>query len=339
MKFLFIDAEAIKIIVAQNKLQSFEYNEAKTLVSFLRNGIIDVDYFMGLNFKKSDEGYFIYASKPSLKSGIVFDLSTFKGFSERREDEIITIFQKVLKFATKLWSNMALSQCEKMTSQNGHSIGILFPLPFSASKESYRIIVEKNPLGKREEKRDNNYLLVFYDCIGEKKNIDPNYTLYRKVIDASTTVCVHNAIEIKNSKIDAIDFHDTAFDRNTLSSMHLGFESWQYHLTETQKRFVYKDLINKPERLEGAAGTGKTISMILRAINLIKSNVEAKNDLTLLFITHSLSSKNQIKSILETNYPDIVNCYDRSHSPVSINVETLHEWCINNLNLFHITNF
>lgn len=332
MKYLFIEIEAVKIIVSHNKLQSVEFEEAKSIVNFLQTGNFDKDYYLGLFFKKTEEGFFIQSVTPDHKKAIVFDFTTFKSFSEKKEDDIITVFQKVLKFGIKAWNNMSLGPNELYATQKDHALGIVFPFPWT-SKDSYRIILERNPLGKRAEKRDHNYLLVVADATQEIQ-LQPNYTLFRKIIDEAAKVCIPGVSKSDSGQafaLKAIDLHETDGTKNNLNIY--GLSDWNYHLTTTQKNFVFKALTDRPERIEGAAGTGKTISMILRCINLLESKLTSQENFNILFITHSISSKNLIKDLLENNYPGVGKYYDRNYSPVSINVETLHEWCINNLNL------
>jgi superfamily I DNA/RNA helicase len=50
-----------------------------------------------------------------------------------------------------------------------------------------------------------------------------------------------------------------------------------------------------------------------------------------LFVTHSISTKNQILSIFEANFPEISNFFDRTHSSISIEITTLQELALDHL--------
>ncbi|MCV5597894.1 DNA helicase UvrD, partial [Escherichia coli] len=49
------------------------------------------------------------------------------------------------------------------------------------------------------------------------------------------------------------------------SNPHMGLDNWIKKLTESQKKFVFSNSFG-PDILKGAAGSGKTLSLILRCV-------------------------------------------------------------------------
>src|SRR5690606_28317734 len=99
----------------------------------------------------------------------------------------------------------------------------------------------------------------------------------------------------------------------------IGFDQWQHYLTNSQKRFIFKD-VNGPERLEGSAGTGKTLSLILRCIHVVQTKKSEATDFHAVFITHSIATKNQIESIFRSNLPNFDDYRDKKYNNVSVTI-------------------
>lgn len=329
MDYLYIDYKAINSIASNRKLQSFEFEDCVTLTNFLRGEIAECNIFE-LNLRKIDNGGYIFFDKPNINKGLIFDFNHFDGFKvgSFRVDQIITIFQKILKFSIRYWMKLPFTHCEKSISAQ---LGLVFPFPFTAGK-TYKVSIDKTPDSKRVMQRGGNYLLVFNDGL-KNDSIDPTYTNFRKAVEK-----IKNFKDFKRKK-ETIEEPDLSslkvtdlgkHDNLTFIDSNIGFENWQHYLTKAQKIFVNKG-ISGPERLQGAAGTGKTLTMILRCINLLKQKIEEEKDYHLLFVTHSIATKKQIENIFRANYKDIDKHLDKSHSRVSVTIITLQEWCINYL--------
>lgn len=326
MNYIYISYDAIVEITSTHKLQSADFNESAMLCQAIRGEVDDWTYGL-LNFKLTDKGAFFFSREKQIKKGIVFDLTTFKGFDGAKDDAVLTIFQKVLKFALRYFAMLPATSCEKHIGDKA----IVFPFPFSATVNSYRILIDKKPEVRRLEKRDKQFLFVYSAGFSENISIDPNYQNLTKAIEEGAEVCkVNNSSNIDVNTPEILSLSTTNLDKCQDLSINenIGFDNWTHYLTNVQKEFVIKPIVG-PERLEGAAGTGKTLVMILRCINLLRISSQKNEILHIIFITHSSSTKNQIQEIFNSNCLEYEIYMDRVHSNTSIVFTTLQEWCIN----------
>ena len=70
------------------------------------------------------------------------------------------------------------------------------------------------------------------------------------------------------------------------ASLGLGYDQWLKQLSDEQRRFVDYPL-GGPLKLRGAAGTGKTIAMVVKALKTLYSAYEGGGGQRILFLTHS----------------------------------------------------
>ena len=323
MKYLFVEKNAVEQIATTRALQSSEFEQSREVSSFLRE--FDSKVVDGVAFQVKKDGAFIYSLKKcDINNAVIFDLEKFADFNSLSTEDTITIFQKILKYSIKHWANLPLSPCERSLSDGKHCI--IYPLPYT-NTNAYRVLVNNIPDNNFTDRRNLNYIYVAGSGTGHISTDYPILNLKRIREDAQDICVAQPKQEPLNRVITS--FEVNALDDlkcNTISPA-MGFEKWMHHLTINQKRFVKKG-INGSERLEGAAGTGKTLTMILRAINVLRDEQQAGNECHMVFITHSIATKNQIMDIFIANYPEVVNMFDRNHSYVSIEITTLQEWCI-----------
>lgn len=327
MTYLYISYDAILEIAATHRLQNSDFDEAHELCEVLR-GNIDKWNLGFLHFIKDSRGGYFFTKKPNFKKGIIFDYSTFDGFNSPKEENLITIFQKVLKFAIRYFENLPPSSCEKHIA--GENISVVFPFPFIATKESYRVLIDKSPEDKRLKRRDMRFLLIYASGYKEIESRNPNFQNFNKAIEEATKVFVQippPTISNIDSEIDSLKLTTLSDDIELSINSNIGFENWKQYLTNTQKNFIMK-AVTGPERLEGAAGTGKTLSLILRSIFLLQLNEQQAQSCHIIFVTHSLATKKQIIEIFKSNLNEIEKYFDKSHSSTSITITTLQEWCI-----------
>lgn len=324
MKYIYIEEEAVKYLISNREYQSIEYNNAKILVSFLKHGGNNTLGSLDL-IKNKEIGYIFNYIKFEHKRAIIFDLTFFTGFKTKGEDQIITIFQKILRFAIKHWESLPTSSSEKYL-ENNHAV--VFPFPLTGG-DSYRVLLNLSPSAKFTETRDLNYIAVSGDGIQMLEDSDINIPFKRIKVEC-LEVCKEKKNTIATStSIKSLSVHSTEEIERVITPM-LGYEGWLRQLTQNQRKFVEQE-INGPERLEGAAGTGKTLSLILRAIYNIKTKIDCSSNFNMIFIAHSIATKKQIENIFLSNYPEISEFYDRHYTKVSIEITTLQEWCANSL--------
>jgi len=80
------------------------------------------------------------------------------------------------------------------------------------------------------------------------------------------------------------------------------FDEWMPLLSADQRKFVERD-VTGPMRVRGAAGTGKTLAMVMKAIKLAK---DAGNDpARILFLTHSWAIAGHVDEMIRSIGRDI----------------------------------
>lgn len=319
MNHFYITIEAIEIFVSTRQFQSSEYIEGWVLSQILRGENMPFNYG-DLHSSVIGNTRVFYNNKPTFFNGLFFDCDQFDGF-EKEDDssKIITIFQKVLKYSMRYYKNLPPAPCE-INLLGTHNTAI-FPFPLSERGNATRILVDRN--SSKYKDKDKNILTVFYSGQTQTKeevrfdNLYHFFDLYKNFRDnrvkneETSSIAVFQSYEL--GKIDL-----------KLDSL-MGLENWNHFLTKSQLGFINRP-IGGAERLEGAAGTGKTLSMVLRCLTqLLQSGFKKK----FVFITHSIASRNSIIDIFKCNYPDISN-YICKESDIAgaLLVTTIQEWCI-----------
>ncbi|WAH51799.1 ATP-binding domain-containing protein [Pseudescherichia vulneris] len=324
MSFIAIESNAVRKIVAERMLQSADYDKGQILADLLKDGKI-VDFSLDIKAISTNSGIYILSKSPNKKNMLIFDTATFEGF-KRNSNEIITILQKSCRLAIKLWDKIGHSPCEKIIG--GSSLIALLPLSFTTGK-SYKVILDKSPDKERQEKRNESSFLIFQDGY-ETTNSDPKLANFRKAkegIHDIDTLCLFKTPEKEEEVISSyLNINET--DNTTIhSNPHMGLDYWAKNLTESQKRFVYSESYG-PDILKGAAGTGKTLSLILRCVVQLNNAYKKANELRAIFITHSIATKTNIENLIASNGG---SQFIDSKGQQSVEVTTLQEWCIKNL--------
>lgn len=322
MAYIFLTLDAIQAFASTRQFQSSEYDESQTLCSVLTGRISQWSY-RELFFKKTSKGGYFYTSKPQLNKGIIFDFDTFDGFQNRSEDECIIIFQKVLKYAIRYFEGLPLVSCERLVPDTNTTL--VYPFPFAATKDVYKVLIERN-LGKFDRK-GKQYLVVFGIAKDESYK-KAQATNLNKAVSELQDVC-HSTFITTNTNVTPIETISITELANLDLSIDsaIGIEKWKYFLTKKQKEFINSN-INGAERLEGAAGTGKTLTMILRCINTLKMKDRQNEEFHIAFITHTITTKEQILNIFRANCIGIDRYLNKDHSNISLSIITLQEWCI-----------
>ncbi|MGN8159957.1 UvrD-helicase domain-containing protein [Salinisphaera sp. SWV1] len=333
--FIYFDDYAASQIVENRFFQSTEYELGKAFALYLTQCSDTTPLIKKTEIVEHNGGlYFLKAEGPAENTGIVFDLNQCALQNNRKISDFLLIVQKLLRFSIKYWRKLNLSSSETIISSTNKAV--IFPYPIT-TQSSFRITVDRAPDAKRLAKRGGNFLLVYsagYDDKGAAA-ADPALNIFRKAIDS-----LPKAKDIaKNRQTnDALQEHSSTAlqvfelgkqDRPTIHNS-FGFENWLRILTGDQKEFV-KTESNGPERIEGPAGTGKTLCMALKAINNLQSAKKNNKEFHVLFVAHSSATKNNIKEVFENNGGAEFLGLSRNDAPVTLQIETLQEWCIDHL--------
>ena len=303
MKHYTVELSAIDEIIAERSLQSIEFAHGASLASFLRGESDDPKLPQSLMTVASDDGLIIITRRKSEKSKyLVIDLEQSKMFSDLGAQESLFVFQKTLRFAKKIWHGLSLTYSERLIA--GSTKAVLFPFEFRP--DPYRVAMEREPLVERLSKRGHkgDFFLLFKAGFGSgDPKASPSYTVFRKVYESLPQVVdkARNAPALSQDTQTGIDqlrvAHLDSLGDAASPTMFRRFEDWLPLLTENQQRFVTAPITGS-YRIEGPAGTGKTLSLILKALQALRDAKLHDLDLHVAFVTHSDATKN---AVLETH--------------------------------------
>lgn len=101
------------------------------------------------------------------------------------------------------------------------------------------------------------------------------------------------------------------------------FDDWyQSHLTNDQRSFVDFQM-NQSARLKGAAGTGKTLALVIKFLKEIYEKQERGEDVKAAFLAHSFSTVELIRRFI--SFIDKKGLMFADHEGVSLTITTLHD--------------
>lgn len=322
--YLAIDINAAKLLVQTRDYQSVEYKKGEELAAALKNrGELDHENFWSI---ESDNGGVVLRTSSFDKSKtLIFDLEEFSGFNEFAAKETLVLFQKSCRLAIKIWEGMPLSSSMERPLDSRYVI----LLPFSFRTGYYKVALDKNPDQRRQEKRNSHHLMIFRSG-NQQFELACSSSNFRKAVDFYKRMSSEEIPASKKGDCGRVieGFRLDKKPDNELGGF-VGFSGVEGHLTDAQKNFIYSTTLG-PSVLEGAAGTGKTLSIILRCLNILARAEGSGEEKKVLFITHSSETKQNIEEILRSNGGGRYLDDDQGWGVVKqlVIVSTLQEWCI-----------
>lgn len=336
MKFLSVELGAIDELVSNRFLQSTDFPQGQILAAMLKGQLPTAELSSRLIVTRLADGLFV--TLPSLSTRtrcLVVDVEASKIFDEFSDADCLFMFQKLIRFAKKAWQGLAFNFSERYIS--GSTKALLFP--FRGFKPApFRLALERDPWGDRLEKRGDkgNFLLVYkagYDGAEAAKE-QPELTNFRKAYESIPELkqALRADISQQGSIFGAPQQRVTELlaDPRGGGSMYRSFEDWMPLLTKQQRDFV-ESPIEGASRIEGAAGTGKTLALMLRAIFALRKAQEAKEQFHAVFVTHSDATKRTIAEVLSVIDYQNFSSMSRDISSVSLKICTLSELCASEL--------
>ena len=320
--YILFTYDALLEFASGRTFQSAEFSQSEQLCNILmQNDKVWSHPTICVEFVAKN-GVIFYTKNIDKKRGLLFDFDTFKGFHNRSEEMVITIFQKIIKYAIHYFDDQPLAPCEHNISATR---AIVYPFPFTATKDVEKVFLDKN--STKQNRNEQNYLVAFY------LGIDPcpfQTASLNKAVEALRGITIQvseqRSVQVESLKVYQMDNPDLSINSA------LRFEQWLPYLTKTQREFIERP-IQGAERLEGPAGSGKTLSLILRCIFLMEEHNKTKSSYKIIFVTHSIATKDRITDLLIAMYPNVKDHIETadSHPEVSILITTLQEWSKNNL--------
>ncbi len=337
MKFLLFEEGAVDELVSNRSFQTLDFELGQAFLGLVTGTVKTaklppelrcVELSGGLAFVK--EGF----SKRT--HYLVIDIEQSRLFEHLSDAKGLFVLQKLLRFSKKMWQGLSCNFSEKVISQSTKAV--LFP--FSYEPRPYRVVIERMPMKERLEKRDlgGRFLLAYKT--GREQG-DPHHevaeeTNFRKVIDNinllfEKTRSIEKEDQEENGKADQIRVSriegQGGFDK---SSIYRSYDDWQNLLTLTQKKFI-ESQIDCAQRIEGAAGTGKTLCLMLKAIKSLRQAETQGSTCHIVFLTHSEATKRAVGEFLSVIDERGYSSRDRQLEAVSLKVCTLSELCAEQL--------
>ncbi|MEL7657819.1 MAG: hypothetical protein AAGU75_18145, partial [Bacillota bacterium] len=273
MKFLLFDKSAIATYVSGSTLQSIEYAQGTRLAQHLR-GELSSEIFEGTVIEYIDDGVIFLGKSTGEKSDsnetvghpiFCFDLTQCEVLSEDNPSTLLTIFQKAFRTALKIWNKQPFSFSERIHG----SKSIIFPFSIPDAR---RLVIERSINVLQMEKRGINYPLLAYKYNAEEPSTIED-AVKTSVLKAAGKIYASKYYELQRKLSEkmlspAIVDHKSALHCFNASAP-VGrddFIFWSYEqqyreLTKVQREVVDSDDLTTPLRVDGAAGTGKTISL------------------------------------------------------------------------------
>lgn len=326
MKYLLFDYAAISIYVQTSNLQSYEFNEGKKFIKHIC-GEGQSECFVNTVIYYTEDGIIFSGCDIKDKRLFCIDVTKCNILSEKETPaDLLTIIQKVLRTSIKIWNKQPFSSSERVNNTKS----IVFPF---ASFDRRRVVIERSNNIDRLNKRGIQQPLLAYKYSSDEPtkedevqtdvlrmagetycSVFPNFNSYLTSKNASDHRISKAIEQIESEKIyERDDFIYWDYDK-------------QYSaLTASQKKVVdYKNL-NSPLRIEGAAGTGKTISLLMRAYRILKEYKNKSESIKIIFFTHSTSTCLRNRELF--SFWDFDSYFQNDSSEQSIRFTTLLDFC------------
>lgn len=331
-KFLLIDAEAAEEIVSTRTLQSDEFEQGQLLAANISGTWVPRQLSPRTFLIIGDSGAFILNDNSAHKDFLVVDLESADLFRYCSARDVIVRFQKLLRFCRRRWTKVSPAHNEKLLLNSTKAV--VFPYPIT-TQTSIRISVELAPDHRRRERRATGMELLAYRIgtdEGGGPQEEPSTTNFRKAISELPAAIK----KLNERKQTTGTLPDLAVASLAVTRLHPGvirgaiegcnFDEWQEYLTETQRTFLNQPLTS-PHRIEGAAGTGKTLSLVLKCIGELRRARLAGAEHRALFVAHSESTRRSIQSMFDPELHDSGLLPPSEFSLQTLKVTTLHELC------------
>lgn len=336
MKFLVFDQSAILEYVSIGSLQSIEYMQGNRLIQHIR-GELNSEIFENTVIEYTKDGIVFFGKKTensidaTEKRGykiFCIDLTTCDLLAEPNPGVILTVLQKSFRTVLKIWNRQPFTSSERIHGTKS----IVFPFVFPDRR---RIVIERSNV-LRIEKRGIDFPLLAYKYNAE----DPPHgeeVADTRILKLAGETYVSKFPELQRKLRESLgssqsvqNTHALELVRTTKTVERDDFIYWSYdlqykNLTKTQKYVVDYPELTSPLRIDGAAGTGKTMSLIMRAYNILSTHKKNGKPFKIVFFAHSRSTSQRNEEMFKL-YPD-GGVFLQQDFPQNIQFITLLEYC------------
>jgi superfamily I DNA/RNA helicase len=330
IRFIAVEKPAAQEIISNRTFQSTEFEAGQALAQLLLSPQLRPLLGPHLDVQVHGDGLFMLSTIEMSKDYVLFDMETADLFTGHRTPaEVLLFLQKVLRFAVKHWSGLPASSTERFIPNS--SKVIIFPFPFSL-KMYFRISIELTPDAERQARRpsDGRCILVYKSgtAEGEGAREKVSTTNFRRFLEARRDLPRRSTVQGDDQPTKISSLLVTSLQHPIKQQVFPtgGFDKWLTMLTGKQKEFVLSAL-TAPHRIEGPAGTGKTLSLVLKAIATLRQAENVKVEHRALFITHSEATRRTVEQLFTANDPSNFIELKPLSSSQTLKLSTLHQLC------------
>jgi hypothetical protein len=215
-----------------------------------------------------------------------------QGFFDRvSKDERRVLFDRCLRIALRGNDDRIALNPAWMPFRKGNRVSL-----FAHSWSTLRVIAETN-----FENSGNTYI---FDLIANKDARDLT-TLPINSKPYQLAVEEFGELLARRERTGAQDASKVDLEQieGNLISRGMNYDQWFSRLSKRQREFVERP-VSGPLRVRGAAGTGKTLAMVMRALRIVKDAKEGEEP-RVLFLTHSWAMANQVDDMVRSIGRDI----------------------------------
>ena len=340
MKYLYIDQCAAEELVSERTLQSAEFESGKLFVAFVRSKVNSLVLSPKVAaIVNADGGFVVCPTTSKSLNYFVYDFDEMQPLLKLDDNGLMLVLQKTLRFAVKSWGGLKPCLNERILSNGKVAV---FPYPINM-QTALRVVIERNPDEKRRSKRENGSAMLAYKfSSGEGDGLAeiPQVTNFRKSIDVrdSAYAAARALLEVAQLKTQpgskAIVVTQLDGVNHTRGVFQSAQGDWSGVLTNAQFEFVNRHL-DVPHRIEGPAGTGKTLCLVLKCLKTLRDARTENSEFKALFIAHSEATKRSIDNLFAINDQDNFFGSDTGIliSPQILTVTTLQNLCAGFLHL------
>ena len=296
-KYLIFDRQAITRLISSANFQSIETQEGRSLINHVcmnekseAVGSIVIKYLPeGVIFTVKD-------SEQDKKINLLcFDLTTCNILSEKDSpDDLLTVIQKTFRLSVKIWDRKPFSQSERFYETKS----ILFPFILGDRR---RLVIERSShFDKLKRSGVEQPLLAYKYSAEDPANMNENVSQTVLKLAINDYIKYRSTLEQRKEMVSQDEKDDAVKPiKHVETSQYVGKEGFQWlgydgqyrELTEAQKNIVDFDDISHPLRIEGPAGTGKTIAMLMRAYKILCQKREKGEECHMIFFSHNESTR------------------------------------------------
>ena len=339
--FILFDISAIESLIRLQEFQSYDFTFTQQLIKSICEGL---PFSTGdINSILKDKGLLFIGSKTSdEKQFIVFDSTQCDLFTSEKSspENLLIVLLKTFRAAIRFWRNQPFTSAERVN----HTKLIIFPFKYNMNgKQNKRLVLERQPGIKKFFDFGIKRPLLAYKY-NDEDVIDGANEIASVDVLIKASECYLSTLELLQNKHQESITEKTEQNGGSLASFttevqvcrHDGFKYMEFdrkkeNLTNYQKEIIFNPDIKIPIRVDGPAGTGKTMSLILRAYHLLCFAQQTDREFRVIFFAHSESTRYEIEETfkLNNNAEDFLYNEGNTNNKQTIEIVTLLDWCMN----------